>query len=423
MFSISESKKSAKYCDGVSRRNFLKVGSMAAGGLSFADLLRAEAEQGVGSSHKALINIHLGGGPSHQDTFDLKPDAASEFRGEFAPTQTNVPGLDICEHFPKLAQHGDKFAVVRSIFGNIADHSDHHTQTGFDRKSLSGIGGRPSIGSVAAHLLGSVNGAPPFVGYNGSWPGYLGAVYKPYKPQGGNLKLSGSMTSDRLASRTSLLKELDGLKRAADNSGQMDALDAYTQQAVDVVTSGRVADALDLNNEDQKIRDKYTKDGESFLRARRLVEAGVRVVGFNWGGWDTHSNNFVTLKRQLPKLDVALASLFEDLHQRGMDQDTTVVVWGEFGRTPRINNNNAGRDHWYGVSMCVLAGGGMRLGQVVGKSSKNAERPIERPVHHQQIFATMYHNLGIDVSTTQLIDPAGRPQYLVDHREPITELI
>ena len=231
------------------------------------------------------------------------------------------------------------------------------------------------------------------------------------------------MTSDRLASRTSLLKELDGLKRAADNSGQMDALDAYTQQAVDVVTSGRVADALDLNNEDQKIRDKYTKDGESFLRARRLVEAGVRVVGFNWGGWDTHSNNFVTLKRQLPKLDVALASLFEDLHQRGMDQDTTVVVWGEFGRTPRINNNNAGRDHWYGVSMCVLAGGGMRLGQVVGKSSKNAERPIERPVHHQQIFATMYHNLGIDVSTTQLIDPAGRPQYLVDHREPITELI
>ena len=146
-------------------------------------------------------------------------------------------------------------------------------------------------------------------------------------------------------------------------------------------------------------------------------------MGFNWGGWDTHSNNFVTLKRQLPKLDVALASLFEDLHQRGMDQDTTVVVWGEFGRTPRINNNNAGRDHLYGVSMGVLAGGGMRLCQVGCKSSKNAERPIERPVHHQQIFATMYHNLGIDVSTAQLIDPAGRPQYLVDHREPITELI
>ncbi|MEO2022593.1 MAG: DUF1501 domain-containing protein [Pirellulaceae bacterium] len=423
MFSILESRKSASYCDGISRRNFLKIGAMAGGGLTLADLYRAEAAGGVGSSHKALINIHLSGGPSHQDTFDLKPDAAAEFRGEFVPIQTNVSGLDICEHFPKLSRHGDKFAVVRSLFGNIADHSDHHTQTGFDRKSLTGIGGRPSIGSVAAHLLGSVDGAPPFVGYNGSWPGYLGAVYKPYKPQGGNLRLSKNMTSDRLSSRTSLLKELDILKRDADNSGQMDALDSYTQQAVDVVTSGRVADALDLAKEDPKVREMYGKDGDSFLRARRLVEAGVRVVGFNWGGWDTHSNNFVTLKKQLPKLDVALSGLFEDLYQRGMDQDTTVIVWGEVGRTPRINNNNAGRDHWYGVSMCVLAGGGMKTGQVVGKSTKNAERPLERPIHHQQVFATLYHNLGIDVGTTQLIDPSGRPQYLVEHREPITELI
>jgi uncharacterized protein (DUF1501 family) len=231
------------------------------------------------------------------------------------------------------------------------------------------------------------------------------------------------MTSDRLASRTSLLSELDILKREADNSGQMDALDSYTQQAVDVVTSGRVADALDLAKEDPKVREMYGKDGDSFLRARRLVEAGVRVVGFNWGGWDTHGSNFITLKKQLPKLDVALSGLFEDLYQRGMDQDTTVIVWGEFGRTPRINNNKAGRDHWYGVSMCVMAGGGMKTGQVVGKSTKNAERPLERPIHHQQVFATLYHNLGIDVGTTQLIDPSGRPQYLVEHREPITELI
>lgn len=423
MFSILESRKSASYCDGISRRNFLKIGAMAGGGLTLADLYRVEAAGGVGSSHKALINIHLSGGPSHQDTFDLKPDAATEFRGEFVPIQTNISGMDICEHFPKLSRHGDKFAIVRSIFGNIADHSDHHTQTGFDRKSLTSVGGRPSIGSVAAHLLGSVNGAPPFVGYNGSWPGYLGAVYKPYKPQGGNLRLGGSLTSDRLASRTSLLRELDLLKREVDSSGQMVALDAYTQQAVDVVTSGRVADALDLAKEDPKVREMYGKDGDSFLRARRLVEAGVRVVGFNWGGWDTHGSNFITLKKQLPKLDVALSALFEDLYQRGMDRDTTVVVWGEFGRTPRINTNKAGRDHWYGVSMCVLAGGGMKTGQVVGKSTKNAERPLERPIHHQQVFATLYHNLGIDVQSTRIIDPSGRPQALVEYREPITELI
>jgi uncharacterized protein (DUF1501 family) len=202
----------------------------------------------------------------------------------------------------------------------------------------------------------------------------------------------------------------------------MDALDSYTQRAVGVVTSGTVADALDLNKEDPRVRDRYGDEGRMFLTARRLVEAGVRVVTFHWGGWDTHGNNFVELKRQLPRLDRGLGSLVQDLSDRGLDKDVTVVVWGEFGRTPRVNNS-AGRDHWSRLAMCFLAGGGMRCGQVVGTSTRYAEDAKDRPVHLQEVFATLYHNLGIDVATTTIIDPAGRPQYLVDNRAPITELI
>ncbi len=424
MFSIRSGNSNERFCDGFSRRDVLKVGALGVAGMTLADLLRAEAAAGSGSSHKAVINIHLAGGPSHLDTFDLKPGAAREFRGEFVPIQTNVAGMDICEHFPLLAQSADKFAIVRSLTGSIADHSDYPTQTGFPRSDLQGLGGRPSIGSVAAKVLGDTGqGAPPFVGYNGSYPGYLGAVYKPYRPQGGDLRLSGKMTAERLAARKTLLDYFDRLRRDADNSGQMDALDAYTQQAIDVVTSGRVADAIDVNKEDAQIRERYGNDGKMFLTARRLVEAGVRVVTLNWGSWDTHSNNFGHLRKQLPKLDRALHALLLDLHERGLERDVSVVMWGEFARTPRINNNQGGRDHWYEVAMCFLAGGGMRTGQVVGKSNKNAERAVDRPVHLQEVFATLYHNLGIDVERTTITDPAGRPQYLLDRRQPISELI
>jgi hypothetical protein len=423
MLTIWADKKN-RFCDGISRRSFFQAGALGIGGLTLADLFRVEAHAGIGSSNKAIINIHLSGGPSHQDMFDLKPNAPSEFRGEFSPIKTNVPGLDICEHFPQLATMADRFAVLRSLVGMISDHSDFHTQTGYPRKDLQNIGGRPSIGSVAARLLGpSDSGAPPCISYNGSYPGYLGPVYKPYKPQGGDLKLSGAMTADRLESRTALLGQLDRLRRDMDRTGQMDALDAYTQRAVDVVTSGRVADALDLNKEDAKVRERYgNNDGKMFLTARRLVEVGVRAVSFNWGSWDTHGNNFGHLRTQLPKLDKALSSLLDDLHVRGMDQDVTVVMWGEFGRTPRINPGS-GRDHWLQLAMGFLAGGGMRLGQAIGASSKNAEHVAERPVHLQEVFATLYHNLGIDVTKPQLVDPNGRPQFLVDYREPIRELI
>jgi uncharacterized protein (DUF1501 family) len=199
-------------------------------------------------------------------------------------------------------------------------------------------------------------------------------------------------------------------------------LDSYTQRAVEVVTSGRVADALDLTKEDTRIVQRYGNDGKYFLTARRLVEAGVRVVTFNWGGWDTHSNNFTTLKQQLPKLDMALSSLLQDLHDRGLDKDVSVVMWGEFGRTPRVNSS-AGRDHWPQLAMCFLAGGGMRTGQVIGSSTRNAEGAKDRPVHLQEVLATLYHNFGINPQTTQIPDPNGRPQYLLDLRQPISELV
>jgi uncharacterized protein (DUF1501 family) len=247
-------------------------------------------------------------------------------------------------------------------------------------------------------------------------------VYKAYRPSGGDLKLVSGMTAERLESRTNLLSSLDSIRRQMDASGQMQALDAFTQRAVGVVTSGDVANALDLSKEDPKVRERYGNGVDAFLTARRLVEAGVRVVTFDVGGWDTHSDNFGQLRRLLPKLDQALSALLTDLHERGLEKDVTVVMWGEFGRTPRVNMS-AGRDHWSRVAMCFLAGGGMRTGQYIGSTTKNAEEAKDRPVHLQEVFSTLYHNLGIDVSKTQLIDPAGRPQYLTEKRTPIRELV
>ena len=411
------------YCDGVSRRSFLKLGAMTIGGLTLADLLRAEALAGVGSSNKAIINVHLSGGPSHQDMWDLKPDAPAEFRGEFNPIATNVPGMEICEHMPRLATLADKFAVVRSIVGSAGEHSNHQTHTAYHTRDLQNAGGRPSLGSVVNKLFGEgQNGAPAFISYNGGEPGYLGPVYKPFQPMGGSLALNNNLNAQRLDDRTNLLSSLDKIRRDVDKSGQMAALDSFTQRAVDVVLSGKVADALDTRKQDPKDAERYGRETQPFLTARRLVEAGVRVVTFSWGGWDTHGGNFTSLKRQLPNMDKGLSSLLTDLSATGRDKDVTVIVWGEFGRTPRVNSG-AGRDHWPKVMMAFLAGGGMRTGQVIGSTTKDAGDAKDRPVHVQEVFATLYRNLGIDVRSTQLFDTAGRPQYLVEKRDAISELV
>lgn len=421
-------------CDGIRRRNFLKIGALGMGGLALPDLLRLEAKDGKKSSTKALINVHLSGGPSHQDMWDLKPDAASEIRGEFRPIPTNVTGMEICELFPKLARMADKFALIRGMVGSVDEHSYSTAMTGYSQQALKSVGGHPSIGSVVSRLSqSSADRALPYVSLMGHvTPGYLGPVHQPYVPDGGgrsNLSL-GKINADRLKGRTDLLNELDTMRREVDGNHQMEAMDSFTQKAVEVVTSGRMGDALDVEKEDKATKKRYLGDSSgqgrmggnrNFLMARRLIEAGVRCIAMSWGGWDTHENNFKTLRDQLPALDMGVSALIQDLSERGMLDDVSIVLWGEFGRSPKISNN-AGRDHWPRVSAAFMAGGGIRAGQVVGASDRQAADAVT-PVHLHQIHATLYRNLGIAVETTQFIDPSGRPQYLLDNRDPIKELV
>jgi hypothetical protein len=439
----------SRYCDGVSRRSFLQVGafSFGAGGFTLADLLRAEAAAGSGSSHKSIINIFLAGGPPHQDMWEIKTEAPSEIRGEFRPIATNVPGIEICEVFPQLAQRMDRADVIRSVVGCSGRHDAFQCQTGWRQQDLSSIGGRPSIGSAVAKLRGPVDpSVPPFVGLakptrhlpwsDSGEPGFLGSAYAPFKPDGPGMKnmtLNG-ITLDRLGDRRKLLQEIDTLRRDIDITGTMEGMDAFGERALDVLTSSKLVDALDLSKEDPKLVERYG-DGKPYqyqydgaptcndqlLMARRLIEAGARVVSLSYGRWDSHGANFDLVRDHGSKLDQCLSALLDDLKDRGMLDDVSVVVWGEFGRTPKINAK-AGRDHWNKVSCAYLAGGGMRTGQAIGATNRLGEEPSERPVHMQEIVATLYHNLGLDTSSVTITDPTGRPQYLVDH-EPVAELI
>ena len=425
-------------CDGVSRRSFLQIGGLALGGLSLPQLLQAEAASGIGRSHKAIIMIFLPGGPPHQDMFDLKMDAPMEVRGEFKPIKTNVPGIEICELMPKLAQMMDKFVVIRSIVGATGSHYAFQCLTGrSDRQQPPG--GWPALGSVVAKVQGAVHpAAPPFVGLSPPmgemrWadagkPGFLGPGYAPFRPNGegkGDMVLSG-ITPERLNDRRSLLASFDRFRRDADARGMLDGGDMFNNQAFGVLTSSKLADALDLSKEDPRVVERYGKgkpknvsDGgprlmEHFLMARRLVEAGARCVTCAFSRWDWHGGNFRRGREDMPMLDQGVTALVEDLHQRGMDKDVTVVVWGEFGRTPQINNN-AGRDHWPRVSCALLACGGLRTGQVIGATDRLGGEASDRPVHFQDMFATLYHKMGIDVTKVTLPDLTGRPQFLVDN--------
>ncbi len=437
-----------RFCDGISRRRFLHIGGLGLGAasLTLADLNRLEASSGKPSGHKSVINIFLGGGPPHQDLFDLKTEAPVEIRGEFSPIETVVPGIRICEVLPQLSKVMDRCAIIRSVVGATDRHDAFQCMTGWLVKDLASLGGRPSLGSVVSRLQGPVDpSVPPFVGLaqptkeirwsDSGKPGFLGPAYGPFKPDGQgreNMTLSG-LSLDQLQDRRQLLSSLDQLRRDLHASGQIEAADRFTAGAFDVLTSSRLADALDLSKEDPRIRERYGTgqpynyqfDGaptvnEHLLLARRLVDAGVRVVTLSYGRWDSHGKNFALVRDHGAKLDQCLSALIEDLNQRGMLDDVTVIAWGEFGRTPRINKN-AGRDHWPGVSCALLAGGGMKTGQVIGATSRLGEAASERPVHFQEIFATLYRNLGIDTAKTTLADPSGRPQYLVE-QPPIAEL-
>jgi hypothetical protein len=437
----------------LSRRSFLKIGALGAGGLTLPRLLQAEASAGIRSSPKSVILIYLVGGPPHQDMFDLKPEAPKEIAGPWRPIATNVTGIQICEAFPRLASIMDQLVIVRSMVGNQTDHDAAQVFHGHHPRKPAPSGGWPQFGSVVAKVQGGVDRAtPPFLSlcytcthgpYNEPGPGFLGSSLAPFRPMGpsrNDMVLQG-VTMDRLGDRRALLKSFDGLRREVDASGMMQGIDTFTEQAFGLLTSSRLAEALDLSREDPRVVARYGTgdptvfmDGngaprvpQSLLMARRLIEAGARVVTLNYSKWDWHggANNSI-FKREaedFPVFDQCVSALVEDLHQRGLDQDCTVVIMGEFGRTPRISAQ-VGRDHWPQVNCALLAGGGMKTGQVIGATDRIAGDAVARPVTFDELFATLYSNLGIDLKQTTIQDLNGRPQYLVENNaEPLKELV
>jgi hypothetical protein len=464
--------KPYRHCDGVTRRHFLTAGAVTMGGLTLADLLRAESASGGRGSHKAVINVHLDGGPPHLDMIDLKPQAPVEIRGEFSGISTALPGYQICEHMPQLAALADRLVFIRSLVGAAGAHNAFQCQSGFNEKDLQSLGGRPAMGSVVAKLRGTgTDIAPSFVDLmqgrpfvrDSARPGFLGPAYRPFRPdisqlferpleegmkrelaaRGDNhatrLTLLHELTTIRLRDRTSLLGDLDRLRREVDASGMMDAMDSFTQQAVGILTSGRFAAAMDLAQEDPRVLERYaiadpdlaqavgTSEGapaiKKFLLARRLVEAGVRCVSISLSDFDTHSQNFPRMRRLLPIFDHGLAALLQDLEERGLADDVTIVCWGEFGRTPTVDVKSGGRHHWPNVGMALLAGGGLRTGQVIGETDRLAGSALSRAVGYKDVFATLYHTLGINARDVTLTDPSGRPQYLLDEGEPLREVV
>ncbi|MEO8427634.1 MAG: DUF1501 domain-containing protein [Verrucomicrobiota bacterium] len=438
--------RKSRFCDGISRRNFLKIGALGLGGLTLPQLLQAEANSGIRRSHKAVIMIYLPGGPPHQDMFDLKMDAPSEIRGEFKPIKTNVSGIQICEHLPRMAAMMDKLIPIRSISDATDDHTDFMCMTGRSKRNQP-PGSWPSFGSIVAKVQGQTHPAiPSYIGlepkmqhhpYNAAGPGFLGVAHRSFKLEGEgkpDMVLNG-ITLDRLADRKALLAGFDQFRRDVDASGLMAGLDSFNEQAFGMMTSSKLLEALDFQREDKRTIACYGKGDakphgdaapmlmEQFLVARRLVEAGARCVTVAFGFWDYHGNNHKLAREDLPMLDQGVTALVEDLHQRGLDKDVSVVVWGEFGRTPTINKD-AGRDHWPRVSCALLACGGMKTGQVIGATDRLGGEPAERPVLFGEVFATLYHNLGIDVNRVTITDLSGRPQYLVEGGcQPMKELI
>lgn len=442
--------RATQFCDRIPRRSFLQIGGLAMGGLSLPQILQAQQESKQKKSHKAVIMIFLNGGPPHQDMFDLKPDAPAEIRGEFQPISTNIPGIQISELMPCVAGMMDKFSIIRSLVGSEGRHDSFQCCTGHQFRDPKPQGGWPSMGSALSKLKGPVDpSVPPYIDlsqkmahdpYNIKGAGFLGMAHTPFRPDGEvmqNMSLK-NISTIRMNARTNLLKELDTFRKKVDHKLSTDTSDNFTEQALGVLTSSRLVEALNLEKVDPKIRARYGIDDPKvlgfdpkmgyqalmsrFLQARRAVEAGARMVTCSFADFDYHSDNFGRARKVIPLLDQGVSALVNDLHERGLENDVTVMVWGEFGRTPKINQKG-GRDHWSRVHAGLMAGGGMKTGQVIGSTNKWAEEAVDRPVHMQEVFATLYHNLGIDTATTTIPDNNGRPQYLLERQEPIPELV
>ena len=419
--------------------NILRRGFLTAGGLGLLSLPQIlQAQEQNNTQHKAVINIFLGGGPPHQDMWDIKHKAPTEIRGEFNPISTNVAGIQIGECFPMIASMFDKFTAIRSVVGCKDRHDGHQCTTGWLRENKVSGSTYPAIGSAASKVLGPVTIAvPPNITlleetshspwYDFEKPGYLGTAYKSFTPNGQMMKnLKLNISKDRFKKRQNLLRGVD--------ISHID-MKLLTEESFDVLMSSKLLDALDLSKEDPKTLERYgtgkpykyqydgaATDNEKLLIARRLVQAGARSITLNYGRWDSHGANFDLVRDHGSKLDQCVSALVDDLDEKGMLDDVTVVVWGEFGRTPKINKG-AGRDHWSAVSCALLAGGGMQHCQIIGSTNRYGEEAADRPVHIQEVCATMYKAIGIDPETETIMDNSGRPQYLLEHRTPIKELV
>lgn len=429
-------------CDGVTRRDFLRVGGLTALGLTLPGMLQAAkaAPNRAGQKDVSCILLWMGGGPSHIDTFDPKPDAPQEIRGEFNAIPTNVSGIRLSDKLPKLAQQMDKFSILRSVTSPDGTHetATHYLLTGYP---FSPAVEYPGYGAVYAREKGAQNGMPPYVLFGGMQSlnghgggGYMGSVYNPFNIQGDPNQKNFSVQDvappngvdmDRVARRRTILEELDTFERKTDRQQKLvQTMDEFYSQAYSLITSPVAKKAFDINHEDDKTRDLYGRNsfGQSCLLARRLVEAGVRFVTVNYGGWDTHENNFNSLKNNLlPTLDSGYAGLLQDLKQRGM-LDSTLVVWmGEFGRTPKVNAS-AGRDHWPNAMCVCMGGGGVKTGMTVGTSNERAEVPKDRPIRVEDVAATVYKTLGVDYEK-EYMSPQNRPFKVNYDGEPVKELL
>jgi len=425
-------------CDGVRRRDFLKVGAIGAG-LSLSGYLRqAAAGEIKGAKATNAIFINLTGGPSHMDTFDLKPNAPTEFRGTFNPSKTNVDGVEICEHLPKLAQCADKFAILRGVSHTLGAHELGTEYVNTGSRPLPSIE-YPGYGSVVTKERPADKDIPPFVAIPNSnqRPGFLGVQYAPLNttatPRMGQpfnvrgIALSSGLTIEEVERRQNLLADLDRTFAAVETNSQLlTGLDRFSEQAHAIISSKRARNAFDISKESPEFAKPFGEDpfGLSCLLATRLIESGVRFVATTLGGWDTHQDNFTRLKTQLlPKLDTGLAALFTGLEQKGLLESTVVFVTGEFGRTPKINTRSAegGRDHYPRCMFMLMAGGGVRGGQVIGESDDTASAPKNEAITPDNVAASFYHALGID-HTQEYHTNTGRPITIVRDGHVIEKL-
>ncbi len=419
-------------CDGRSRRDFLKIGALGTTGVMLPDLLRARATANSTSRNTSVVWLWLGGGPTHVETFDPKMSAPSEYRSVTGAVNTNVPGIDLGGNFTQMAKVADKMAFVRSFAHRNSGHGGgtHWLMTGYDFAAADNgaPANKPGIGSIVSRYRGANNpstGLPTYVrsgGILGDGPTWLGAPYAPFDVQGrARQNMTLAVSADRLDDRKYLLKEFDIVDRTLDRTGLMAGMDSFEQQAFELITS-KAKEVFDPKKEDPKTRDKYGAGlGEQMMMARRLCEAGVGFVTIHFGGWDMHGNVKEGMNRLGPVVDRAVAAFVDDCSDRGLDQDVLLVITGEFGRTPRINGG-AGRDHWAPLSTLALAGGGLKMGQVVGESNSKVEVPKTTPIGPQDLMATVFHVLGIP-QDLQYMDPTGRPTPMIVGGKPIQELV